>query len=100
MIRSIKICSIKIRNPKTFFVSLLVLLLSSIAFGQGGVATGDLHVTVKDPGGNPVANATVTVSDVARGLERTATGDGQGANDDPGHLAATRRFSRRRLLGQ
>jgi hypothetical protein len=69
---------IKIRNLKTFSASLLVLLLSSIAFGQGGVATGDLHVTVKDPKGNLVANATVTVSDVAKGLERSATGDGQG----------------------
>jgi hypothetical protein len=69
---------IKIRNLKTFSASLLVLLLSSIAFGQGGVATGDLHVTVKDPKGNLVANATVTVSDVAKGLERAATGDGQG----------------------
>jgi len=70
--------STKIHDLKTFSVSLLVLLLSSIAFGQGGVATGDLHVTVKDPKGNLVANATVTVSDVAKGLERTATGDGEG----------------------
>jgi hypothetical protein len=69
-----------IRSLKTFSVSLslLVLFLSSIAFGQGGAATGDLQVTVKDPKGNLVANATVTVSDVAKGLERTATGDGQG----------------------
>jgi hypothetical protein len=79
MIHRIKIRSMKIRNLKAFSVSLLVLLLSSIAFGQGGVATGDLHVTVKDPKGNLVANATVTVSDVAKGLERVATGDGQGA---------------------
>ena len=33
---------------------------------------------MKDPNGNLVANATVTASDVAKGLERTATGDGQG----------------------
>ena len=70
----------QIRNLKTFSVSLslLVVLLSSIAFGQGGVATGDLHVTVKDPKGNFVVNATVTVSDAAKGLERTATSDGEG----------------------
>ena len=68
----------QIRTLKTFSISLLILLLSSIAFGQGGVATGDLHVTVKDPTGNLVANATVTVADVAKGVERTATGDGQG----------------------
>src|SRR5258707_1345335 len=57
---------------------LAVCLLSTIAFAQGGVATGDLHVTVKDPKGNLVTNANVTVQDVAKGLERTATSDGQG----------------------
>src|ERR1700676_2043477 len=68
----------KIRRLNACSVSLAVLLLCSIAFGQGGAATGDLHVSVKDPKGNFVANATVTVSDVAKGLIRTATADGQG----------------------
>jgi hypothetical protein len=72
------ICRNAVRNLKAFSVSLLALLLSAIAFGQGGSATGDLHVTVKDPKNNLVANATVTVGDVAKGVERTATGDGQG----------------------
>ena len=67
MLRTLKVCA-----------SLSVLLLSSLAVGQGGVATGDLHVAVKDPKGNAVTNATVTVRDVAKGLERTATSDGQG----------------------
>src|SRR5580698_1811764 len=67
-----------IRTLQTFSFSLLILLLSSIALGQGGVATGDLHITVKDPSGNAVVNATVTVADVARGVVRTATSDGQG----------------------
>ena len=88
MIRSKKICSLKIVS-----VSLLLLLLSSIAFGQGGVATGDLRVTVKDAKGNLVANATVTVRDLAKGLERTATGDGQGGYNTrllpPGTYAVT-----------
>ena len=48
-----------------------------LAFAQGA-ATGDLHVTVRDPKGSSVANATVTVRDVAKGLERAGTGDGQG----------------------
>jgi len=78
MICSAKIRNARIRNLKTFSVSTLVLLLSSAAFGQGGAATGDLHVTVRDPKSNLVANATVTVGDLAKGLERTATGDGQG----------------------
>ena len=67
-----------LRTMKFVPASFCVLLLSAIAFAQGGVATGDLHVTVKDPKGNLVTNATVTVQDVAKGLERTATGDGQG----------------------
>jgi hypothetical protein len=63
------------------FIQLLILsafALSSIAFGQGGASTGDLHIIVKDPKGDLVTNATVNVSDVAKGLARAATGDGQG----------------------
>ena len=67
-----------IRRVKTFSVSVLFVLLSSIAFGQGGAATGDLHVTVKDPKGNLVTNAAVTVRDIDKGVERAATADGQG----------------------
>jgi Carboxypeptidase regulatory-like domain len=67
-----------IGKVNTLFALPFLLLLCSIAFGQGGVATGDLHVTVRDPKGNLVVNATVRVADVAKGLERTATGDGQG----------------------
>src|SRR5579863_1089884 len=68
----------KLRSLKISCCSLLVVFLSSLAFGQGGAATGDLHITVKDPKGSLVTNATVTVSDVAKGVERTATSDGQG----------------------
>jgi hypothetical protein len=66
-----------IRIAKAVSVS-FALLLSALAFGQGGSATGDLHVTVKDPKGNLVTNATVTVKDQAKGLERGSTGDGVG----------------------
>jgi len=66
------------RTMKVVSVSFFVLLLSVIAYAQGGVATGDLHVTVKDPSGNIVTNATVTAQDVAKGLERAAFSDGQG----------------------
>jgi hypothetical protein len=55
----------------------IFLLTSQIVFAQGA-ATGDLHVTVKDPKGSVVTNATVTVKDVAKGLERVGSGDGQG----------------------
>jgi hypothetical protein len=67
-----------IRSAKTVFLTSCFLLVSALAFSQGGVATGDLHVTLKDPKGNLVTNATVTAQDVAKGLERTANGDGEG----------------------
>jgi Carboxypeptidase regulatory-like domain len=67
-----------IRNRRALSLSLCFLLLSIFACAQGGVATGDLHVTVKDPKGGLVANATVKVRDLAKGLERTTTGDGEG----------------------
>ena len=51
-------------------VSALVLLSSAIAWAQGGAATGDLHITVKDPQGKSVTDASVVVRDVAKGLER------------------------------
>jgi hypothetical protein len=66
-----------IRFLRSACVCFSVLLFTAIAFAQGA-ATGDLHVTVKDPKGNLVANATVTVRDAAKALERTATSDGQG----------------------
>ncbi|MGE5052526.1 MAG: TonB-dependent receptor domain-containing protein [Acidobacteriota bacterium] len=59
-------------------VSALVLLSSVIAWAQGGAATGDLHVTVKDAQGQALTSATVVVRDVAKGVERVATSDGQG----------------------
>jgi len=70
--------ALMIRALKAVSVSVLVVLLSAIGFGQGGVATGDLHVTVKDPRGNLVSNATVTARNVEKGLVRTANGDGEG----------------------
>jgi len=67
-------------NRVLSFVSIcfVCLLLSAAVFGQGGVATGDLRVTVKDIKGSVVTNATVTVRDVAKGVERTSASDGQG----------------------
>ena len=67
-----------IRALRLISVSLFFLWISALAFGQGGAATGDLHVTVKDPRGNLLANAVVKVRDSAKGLERSGNGDGQG----------------------
>src|SRR6202165_3978070 len=62
---------------RLFFLAVLFLFVRQFAFAQGA-ATGDLHVSVKDPKGSGVTNATVTVRDVAKGLERAGSGDGQG----------------------
>jgi len=82
-----------IRTVKAVTSLFLVLLLAAICFGQGGAATGDLHIIVKDPHGNFVSNASVTVRDAAKGLERTATGDGQGGYSaqllPPGNYSVT-----------
>ena len=82
-----------LRTVKTISMSFFVLLLSAVAFAQGGSATGDLHVTVKDPKGSGVTNAAVTVQNVEKGLERTATGDGQGGYNvqllPPGNYTVT-----------
>jgi hypothetical protein len=78
-IRMVASRSAKMFSASMIALATLILLVPSIAFSQGGVATGDLHITVKDPKGNVVVNATVIVSDVAKGLERSATGDGQGS---------------------
>src|SRR3981081_4345812 len=62
---------------RLFFFAVMFLLVRQFAFAQGA-ATGDLHVSVKDPKGGVVTNATVTVRDVAKGLERAGSSDGQG----------------------
>jgi hypothetical protein len=59
------------------FSFVVFLLVGQFAFPQGA-STGDLHVTVKDPKGSAVANATVTARDAAKGLERIGSGDGAG----------------------
>src|SRR5277367_5751689 len=58
-------------------IAAFLLLLTGFGFGQG-VATGDLRVTVKDPHGNLVTNAVVTVRDQAKGLERSTAANNDG----------------------
>jgi hypothetical protein len=62
---------------RLFCLAVIFLLVRQSAFAQG-TATGDLRVSVKDPKGNAVTNATVTVRDAAKGLERAGSSDGQG----------------------
>src|SRR5262249_58387380 len=67
----------QMRIPKILNFGLMALLLSSFAYGQG-VATGDLHVTVRDPKGSLVTGATVTVRDEGKGIDRVASSSGPG----------------------
>jgi hypothetical protein len=57
---------------RLFCFAVLFALVHQLAFAQG-IASGDLHVTVKDPKGNAVANATVTVRDQVRAFERSTS---------------------------
>jgi len=66
------------RSIKWLMAWCVVIELSLFAYAQGGAATGDLHVSVKDQKGSGVTGAAVTVEDAAKGVVRTATGDGQG----------------------
>ena len=53
-------------------IAVQLLLLAGLAFAQG-VATGDLHVMVRDPKGSVVLNAAVTARDQSKGLERSTS---------------------------
>ena len=55
---------------KVVSLTFLLLLSSPLAFAQG-VATGDLNITVRDPKGSLVTNATVSARDVAEAFERS-----------------------------
>lgn len=65
------------RIPKILILAVVALTFCSVAFGQGA-ASGDLHVTVKDPKGSLVTGATVTVRDEGKGVERVASASGPG----------------------
>ena len=58
---------------KLVSVACLVIMLAVLGFAQGA-STGDLHITIRDPKGSVVTNATVTVRDDTKGFER-ATGE-------------------------
>src|SRR2546428_5976029 len=62
---------------KLVSVTFLMLLLTTLSFAQG-VASGDLHVTVRDPKGSVVTNATVTAHEQAKGFERSTTVNSEG----------------------
>ncbi len=57
---------------KIFSIALLIVVFTTFALAQG-VATGDLHVTIRDQKGGAVTNATVTAHEQAKGFERSTT---------------------------
>jgi hypothetical protein len=57
---------------KLFLLAAVMVTWSGLAAAQG-VATGDLHVTVRDPKGSVVTNATITTRDQAKAYERSTT---------------------------
>jgi Carboxypeptidase regulatory-like domain len=65
------------RIPRMCIFLLAALAYSLSAYGQG-VATGDLHIPVRDPKGSAVTDATVRVRDEAKGTEYSASANGVG----------------------
>ena len=57
---------------KLVSVGCVMVMLAALGFAQGA-STGDLHITVRDPKGSVVTNATVTARDEAKGLERATS---------------------------
>ena len=55
---------------------MILSLVPAMSFGQ--VTTGTIFGTVTDPQGAAIANATVTVTDIAKGTTDTATTNGSG----------------------
>ena len=65
------------RTQKISIIVLALFASCTFVYGQG-VASGDLHVTVRDSKGSLVTDAQVTVRDEAKGVERVASSSGPG----------------------
>jgi outer membrane receptor protein involved in Fe transport len=59
-------------------IVLASLLLTGMVFAQGIGASGDIRGTVTDPSGAVVTNATVTATDLAKGIKHTVATDSNG----------------------
>src|SRR5262249_1766567 len=66
------------RSINLLRVVLACLLFAGMALAQGVGASGDIKGTVTDPSGAVVANATVTATDVEKGIKHTVTTDNNG----------------------
>src|SRR5690242_3729647 len=66
------------RSINLWKIILACLLLSGMMFAQGVGASGDLKGTITDPSGAVVTNATITATDVDKGIKHTVTTDNNG----------------------
>jgi hypothetical protein len=66
------------RSINLFKIVLACLLFTGLAYAQGVGASGDIKGAVTDPSGAVVANATVTATDVDKGIKHTVTTDNNG----------------------
>src|ERR1051326_7518579 len=66
------------RSINLLRIVLACLLFTGLTYAQGVGASGDIKGTVTDPSGAVVASATVTATDVEKGIKHTATTDANG----------------------
>jgi hypothetical protein len=66
------------RSSNLLKIVLACLLCSGLTFAQGVGASGDIKGAVTDPSGAVVANATVTATDIGKGIKHTVTTDNSG----------------------
>ena len=62
---------------KSVSLAFFLLFAAALGFAQGS-SSGDLHVTVKDPKGNVITNATVTANEPSKATERTTSNSATG----------------------
>jgi Carboxypeptidase regulatory-like domain len=72
-----------------FRISLACLLMAGLVHAQGVGASGEIQGTVTDPSGAVISNGTVVVTDLGKGLKRTAPTGSDGTYLVAGLPAAT-----------
>lgn len=77
---------------KSVSLAFFLLVTTTFSLAQGS-ASGDLHVTVKDPKGNLVTNATVTAQEAGKATQRSTSNNSDGEYSlrtlPPGHYHVT-----------
>src|SRR5262245_40837745 len=70
----------KIRMATVIALASLAVMIANHtpAFAQASSSTAELRGQVIDPTGAVVPNAKLTLTDIVKGISRTATSDGQG----------------------